>query len=51
MNIHAHLVVCILYMASLHVCEKSKIEQHVQGVIQDFKVEGGNEKSNQKILL
>ena len=23
----------------------------IQGVIQDFKVEGGNEKSNQKMLL
>ncbi len=27
-----------------------KIETH-QGVIQDFEVEGGNEKSNQKMLL
>ncbi len=27
------------------------IGHNVQGVIQDFKVEGGNEKSNQKMLL
>ncbi len=29
----------------------SKINATAQGVIQDFEVEGGNEKSNQKMLL
>ena len=42
---------------SLHFHWSSKAAQgnevylHNQGVIQDFEVEGGNEKSNQKMLL